>query len=449
MSAQARDTWVRYLRVSTPEQAAKDLSLPAQREAVTEYARRSGQEIAREYLESGCSGTDINRKAFRQMLEDVLRPGSDIGTIVVHHTSRFTRNATQARVVKEQLRKKGVKVVSVCQELNDDPIGQLIEGIFECIDQYESEVNGMRTAAAMREAVRQGFFPGAIPPYGFKAEKVEVRPGLVRSVLVVNHDEAAVVRELFRLYVANNGAKSVARTLNQRGSLYRNGKPWSKDLVLRVLEEPAIAGTYWWGKREPKTRRKKDPSEWLPLKVDSIVDSGLHSLAQRLRDQREPSRNPGQSPPAPMLLRGLVECAKCKGSYTLESSGKRVNGEVYTYRYYNCRTSCRVGKEACEGGRIPAETLDNAVLEFIAAIVCTKERCSFLLACRQSSRRPPTAAPQPIAEGTIESFREAWSATIREDPVVARNYLFQLIERIEVDENRIFVIPKDRFRTVA
>ena len=92
MRAQARDVWVSYLRVSTPEQAAKDLSVPAQREAVAEYARRSGQEIAREYLESGCSGTDINRKAFRQMLEDVLRPGSDIGTIVVHHTSRFTRN---------------------------------------------------------------------------------------------------------------------------------------------------------------------------------------------------------------------------------------------------------------------------------------------------------------------------------------------------------------------
>ena len=242
MRAQARSIWVSYLRVSTPEQAAKDLSLPAQREAVAEYARRSGQEIAQEYLESGCSGTDINRKAFRQMLEDVLRPGSDIGTIVVHHTSRFTRNATQARVVKEQLRKKGVKVVSVCQDLNDDPIGQLIEGIFECIDQYESEVNGMRTAAAMREAVRQGFFPGAIPPDGFKAEKVEVRPALVRSVLVVNHDEAAIVRELFRLYVANNGAKSVARALNQRGSLYRNGKPWSKDLVLRVLGDEKEAG---------------------------------------------------------------------------------------------------------------------------------------------------------------------------------------------------------------
>ena len=44
----------------------------------------------------------------------------------------------------------------------------------------------MRTIAAMREAVRQGFFPGSTPPYGFKANRVEVRPGLMRSVLAVD-----------------------------------------------------------------------------------------------------------------------------------------------------------------------------------------------------------------------------------------------------------------------
>lgn len=437
MTARDRRVWVSYLRVSTPEQAAKDLSLPAQREAVEEYARRNGQVIAHEYIESGCSGTDINRKAFRQMLEDVLKPGSDIGTIVVHHTSRFTRNATQARVVKEKLRKQGIKVLSVCQDLNDDPIGQLIEGIFECIDQYESEVNGMRTIAAMREAVRQGFFPGSTPPYGFKANKVEVRPGLLRSVLVVDDHEAAIVRELFQLYVANNGAKTVARALNRRERRYRKGKPWSKDLVLKVLEESAVAGTYWWGKRDAKTGRKKDRSEWLPLKVESIVERDLYDLARRLRSQREPTRNPGRAPSPKMLLRGLVRCAKCGSSFTLESSGKRAGGEVYKYRYYNCRTTCRVGKEACPGGRVPASKLDNAVLEHLAGIVCTKDRCTALI----NAGRLGSAEPEEM----ITSVQEAWSTMIHSDATVIRNYLHHLIDRIEVDENHVTVVPKEAF----
>ncbi len=78
-----RSKWVSYLRVSTPEQAERELSLPAQRHALNAYAERAGHPIDREYVEAGCSGTNMNRKAVRQMLEDVLSPGSKIGVIGV------------------------------------------------------------------------------------------------------------------------------------------------------------------------------------------------------------------------------------------------------------------------------------------------------------------------------------------------------------------------------
>jgi site-specific DNA recombinase len=172
----ARCEWISYLRVSTHEQAERDLSLPAQRHAVEEYAARHGVKIAREYVEAGCSGTNANRKAFRRMLEDVLRPNSTVGTVVVHHTSRFTRDSTEARLVKQRLRKEGVRVMSVCQETTEDPIGNLIEGIFECIDQYESEVNGMRTSLAMMEAIRQSYFPSSWTPYGFAGSRLRSGP---------------------------------------------------------------------------------------------------------------------------------------------------------------------------------------------------------------------------------------------------------------------------------
>ena len=142
-----RIAWVSYLRVSTPDQADRELSLPAQRRAVEEFATRHHAHITREYVEAGCSGANPHRPVFRRMLEDVLRPGSDVATIVVHHTSRFTPNSTEARVVKSKLRRIGVRVLSTSHELTDDPIGKLMEGLLECFDQYESEINGVRTAA--------------------------------------------------------------------------------------------------------------------------------------------------------------------------------------------------------------------------------------------------------------------------------------------------------------
>jgi site-specific DNA recombinase len=93
--------------VSTPEQAERDLSLPAQRHAVADYAAAHGAMVAREYVEEGYSGTNPRRPAFRRMLEDALRPNSDVAVIVVHHSSRFTRDAMEARVVKTKLRRAG------------------------------------------------------------------------------------------------------------------------------------------------------------------------------------------------------------------------------------------------------------------------------------------------------------------------------------------------------
>jgi len=38
---------------------------------------------------------------------------------------------------------------------------------------------------------------------------------------------------------------------------------------------------------------------------------------------------------------------------------------------------------------------------------------------------------------------------IRSDPTIARNYLHHLVEHIEVDENRITVIPKEAYRAIS
>lgn len=363
----------------------------------------------REYLEEGCSGTTTNRKAFRQIVEDIFRRGSDIGTIVVHHASRFTRNATEARVVKEKFCKEGVRVVSVCQETNDDPVGQLIEGIFECIDQYESEVNGMRTSAAMREAVRQGYFPGARTPFGFTREKLEIRPNIFRSVLVPDEAETAIVRAIFQLYVAGNGAKSMAKVLNERGLLYRRDTLWSKDLVLHVLDEPAVAGTYFWGRWSAKRKKRRHEAEWLQLTVKPIVEASLYELAMKLRKDREPRRHSGRPASKENLLAGLVRCGKCGASYQLETSGKQAKGGVYRYRYYNCRTCCRIGKSACPGNRIPTNELDGVVLEHVAAVVCTasrsrrQQRSATPSYERRAQRSSPPVAPSAGTTFSISS----------------------------------------------
>lgn len=425
----ARTAWVSYTRVSTTEQAERDLSLPAQRHAIAEYAARHGAQITREYVEAGSSGSDPHRRELRRMIGDVLAPGSDIGVIVVHHTSRFMRDAAEARMLKKALRNVGVRVLSASQEIHDDPMGKFIEGVFELVDQYESDINGARTSAAMAEAVRQGFYPSGISPFGYAREKVELRPGVVRYRLVPDPSEAPIVRELFELYIAKNGSKSVARELNRRGHRHRN-RPWSTNSVLYVLQNSAVVGSLIWRRHSTRAKAEQPESQWVELRVEPIIERELFDLAQEIRKSRDPSKAPGRaSSSEEHALGGLLRCGKCGASYQLEGSGKTVPGTRYTYSYYNCRTTVRTGKESCPGYRIRCEFLDRAVLASLVDTVCAPERVEALRA-------------QLRVRGEPALIANAWRTLITTDAQIARNYLRHLVERIMVHENRIVLVPR-------
>lgn len=119
--------------------------------SIRRYAQDRGLALEGEFVERGVSGTDDNRPEFRRMLEEIYRPNSEVGMVIVTHGSRFMRNATRARVHKEQLRRRGIRVLAIQQTVSDDPNGHFAEGMFELIDQLESETNGVRTRAGMAE----------------------------------------------------------------------------------------------------------------------------------------------------------------------------------------------------------------------------------------------------------------------------------------------------------
>ena len=367
-----------YCRVSDPSQVDKDLSLPAQRRHLHQWAASKGYTVARDYVEPGVSARDDKRPEFRRMRGELLDSQVDAQAILVVHTSRFMRNSEASFVYRKKLEKKGIRVLSASQETDDSPSGKLMEAIFAAFDQYESDMNGYRTMAAMRENATQGFFNGSKAPFGFKVIK-KSNGKAERCVLVPNADEMDLVREVFQIFINGKGAKGVASEMNRRGVRYRNGKPWTKDVVLRVIDEEAAVGTYRWGKRDTQNNEARDPSEWIPIPVDPIMDRDLFDVAQQMRQQRDKNKSPGRTASSPLLLSGLLRCGKCGAAFCLESSGKPNFEGLYDHRYYNCRTFLRTGKDACCGARIQTKVLDRIVLDHLADKLFTTERCKAII----------------------------------------------------------------------
>lgn len=362
---------VGYVRVSTEEQAQKDLSIPMQERTIRAYAAQRGIAIARVFVEAGVSGrSDENRPALKELIGFVLDPSSKVSQVMVFQTSRFMRNVESARVLKSKLRKVGVRVLSTTQETTDDPNGRLMEGVLEVFDEYESEVNGLRTSSCMRQVARSGYWPGSHPPYGFRIRPVRLESGVTRRLLEHDPVESERAREMFRIAALGNGATNTAREMNRRGLAYRNNKPMTRDLILRLTADTALIGKAVWGRTEP------EPVE---IDVPPIIDRDLWDLMQRGRKMRSKEVAPGRTTSSPLLLAGLVKCTRCGASYQLEASGKPGPSGCYVYRYYQCRTAGRAGVEVCRGGRISEKLLDDAVLDHLASELFNTAHCRELL----------------------------------------------------------------------
>ena len=145
-----------------------------------------------------------------------------------------------------------------------------------------------------------------------------------------------------------------------------------------------------------------------------------------------------------MLLARMVRCAKCGAGYRLELSGKRLDEGVYKYRYYNCARSCRIGAEACVGGRVRAEILDRAVADHVVDAVCTLSRSDWLR--RELIRSLPEADSTEARVPLPARIRAEWRALLLGDGARMRNYLLRLIERIEVRDDEVTVVAKAAFR---
>ena len=105
-----------YPLVSTEEQHIKGLSLPAQQQALEDYAKSQGYEIVGVYADEGISARKpVNKRpALLRMLEDVQRDKIDI--ILVTKLDRWFRNIKEYFKVQEIIEKHNGTIEAISYE---------------------------------------------------------------------------------------------------------------------------------------------------------------------------------------------------------------------------------------------------------------------------------------------------------------------------------------------
>lgn len=369
-----------YLRVSTGRQAEADLSIPDQRRQALAFCAARGWEVAIEFVEPGASGMDDRRPELQRLLDMATAGDAPFEFVVVHSFSRFARDHFALEYHVRRLRKAGVRLVSITQDLGDDPMSVMVRQVFALFDEYQSKENAKHTLRAMKENARQGFWNGAKAPYGYAVVNAEQRGSKTKKRLAIDAVEAEVVRLIFKLFREGDGTsgpmgvKAVTCWLNERGYRTRAGAKWGIGPLHKILTRTTYKGEHWFNQKVWKTRERKPAAEQIVVSVVPIIDPPVFDAVQAMLKAKNPRVMPPRVVTGPILLTGIATCASCGGGMTLRT------GKSGRYRYYTCATCAQRGKAACKGRSIPMEKLDRLVTDRLTEQLLTRERVTALLA---------------------------------------------------------------------
>jgi site-specific DNA recombinase len=365
-----------YVRVSTVRQAEKDLSLPDQIAQCRNYCERQGWDVVDVFCEPGASALDDDRPVFQEMIYKATRTDKPFDYIVIHSLSRFSRDALHSELYVRKLRKAGVELISITQNITPDANGEIFRKLLNVFDEHQSRENAKHVHRAMCENARQGFWNGARPPFGYKAEVTGQRGGKEKKVLVIDEQEAKIVRQIYEMASGQKGRplglKAIASHFNERGIL-RRGRKFSKGGIHDVLTSPTYFGRHYFNRNNNRNQTARPPSEWIELSVPPIIDETTFNKVQSLLKSRSPLQTPTRVTNGPTLLAGLVRCAHC-GAALIKNTGK--SG---AYRYYCCSKKQKEGVTSCQGIRIPMDKLDGIVIDELSKRIIQPERLNIML----------------------------------------------------------------------
>ena len=438
---------VTYCRVSSEEQASKDISIPAQRKLLRRWAAEQGDvEIVEAFEDQGESAyaPADKRPGFCSMITFCRKKAVDL--ILVHKLDRFSRNREESILFKSLLRKHGVRVQSITEHYDPEtPQGFLYEGMIEVINQFYSMNLATETLKGMRENAERGHHNGGRTPYGYRVERTTNASGREHSRLVPGPDEEVqVVRDIFTMATELGlGARTIAGRLNERGIRAPRSKHWSRSGVYTILTNRTYVGDQVWN-RHGKDKTLNDPGEWItardvhePLVAREVFDRYAEIAGSRtFHLQRTPKKH------VKYLLSRLMVCEQCGEHHFV---GRRQahtlrDGTRTEYLRYYCQGYLSKGRSVCEPLGLEKDWVEGEALGHLRRLLCTPARLAELeqrvRKTIEERRRTFGGDPEAVQrkleaiDGKIANYYRAIGEGL--DPAVCQQHIAELEQDKEV-----------------
>lgn len=282
------------------------------------------------YIDEGISGiSTLKRENFHHMIEDARDGKFDL--IITKEISRFARNTLDSIKFTRDLLGCGVGVFFQNDNINTlDEDSELRLTIMSGIAQDELRKLSSRIKFGHQQAIKNNVVLGNSRIFGYDKD---------HKRLVINPEEAEMVRELFELYSTDEySMKQIETIFWNKGYRNRNGNRLAHSTMSNLISNPKYKGYYVGNKVKvidmfTKKQKFLEPEEWVMFKdesgeiVPAIVSEELWERANEvLRRRSIDVKNRQNKCNHANLLTGKLFCTHCgKAYYRRESKDKSGN----------------------------------------------------------------------------------------------------------------------------
>ena len=276
-----------YCRVSTDNEDQAN-SFESQQRYFRQYIERNPDwELYEIFADEGISGTNTKkRKEFNRMI--ACAKNGDFDLIITKEISRFARNTLDSIYYTRELKKHGVGVIFMNDNINTlDGDAELRLAIMSSIAQEESRKISERSLAGQRVSREKGVLYGNGNIFGYTRNKLTKQ-------FEIDPDQAETVKMIFDLYDSGMGETLVAKELTRLGRKNGVGKvKWDAGKVSKIIKRKNYLGytvycqSYSNNYLEQK-RIKRDESEFVYVKggFPQIISEEQYERCNAIRRSR-------------------------------------------------------------------------------------------------------------------------------------------------------------------
>lgn len=383
---------VGYARKSKEDKNAKGVSLENQKARCAEYAKSRGCDFV--YFEdNNKSGDNLNRPGYRAMQAFIKT--NKVVCIVLWQLDRITRNIEDYYgKILPSLRKNKTTLASINQHFDDIfKVDPMILAVYLGVSAQELKNTKDRTTTVMEYRAKSGYARGKAP-LGY----LNVRNENKQGIIIPDPATAHYVKKAFELYATGIFSEvGVGLELAKYGFVDKDGKPYGKGMISRILNRPLYMG------KVPCEIKSEDAEsddtvqiELFDGKHEAIVSEELFYRVQFVLNKGFETIPKGNV----YTYSGFLKCAKCGYDYThVLKHGAHNSGD---YLYYHCTN---YSKAHIKERNIREELIDEAIQEVLESFDITDDYLKQI----KTSVFKAVSELQEFEQNSIKKLQEQYS----------------------------------------